>query len=378
MTDRLDNLTIEAQTLPLNKLAVVFDREPAECKSRAEINLNTRVVLPDGRKMRVSDRFWLSFSSLYGLSQNVFNYYHPEEVFDRITQTKQDTVRVTFEESQIPEMDGCLLSATNPAKPLLRVDQARGLVDSFGGKGLSYANGIVTCRFDCPFPMEFEIGGDGFRTQFHMEMPLDGYGLPSAYLALLRLVCENGMVGIAPAFKTTFQLGSNETDLDPVLRRAFETYNNEEGYHSFRQRVESSTRSWASLHEALSLRKALSRATTGQLNAESPSNEMLERFDALCGDPLSFYGLSAREELSTRKARSIPVKTTVYDLFNFASEASTHHLHRRVAKDRVNAWVGQKVVGEYDLENSMDMFAEYKDYFLSRGAENPADVDPQA
>jgi hypothetical protein len=188
MTNKLDDLSIESKTLPLNKLSVEYDREPSECKSRAEINLNTRVVLPDGRRMRVSDRFWLTFSSLYGLSQSVFDYFHPTEVFDRITQTKKDTVRVAFEEERFPGMDGVMLSATNPAKPLLRVDQVRELVDSFDGKGLSYAGGVATCRFDCPFPMEFEIGGDGFKTNFSMIFPLDCFGLHAAYLALLRLV----------------------------------------------------------------------------------------------------------------------------------------------------------------------------------------------
>jgi len=74
----------------------------------------------------VSDRFWLSFSSLFGLSQSVFSYRQPEEVFDRITQVKGDTVRVAYEELPGSDViDGRLLSGTNPAKPLLRVDQAQ-------------------------------------------------------------------------------------------------------------------------------------------------------------------------------------------------------------------------------------------------------------
>jgi len=384
-TTKLDNLTIGSQTLPLNALRVEYhDRKPEDCKSRREVNWATRVVLPDGRRLYVSDRFWLSFSSLFGLSQSVFSYWQPEEVFQRITEVKGDTVRVAFEEIQGSDVtDGRLLSCTKPDKPLLRVNQTRRLVEQFGGRGLSYGNGIVTARFDCPFPMEFEIGGDGFRTQFHMEMPLDGYGLPSAYLALLRLVCSNGMVGVSPAFKTTFQLGKNERDLDVVLRRAFQTFNDEEGFHSFRQRVESATRSWASLHEALGLRKILSRVTTGQNTAESDSNEILQKFDNFCGNPLGFYGLSGQEELSARKAKSIPVRTTMYDLMNYASEAATHHLHRRVARDRVNAWIGGKVTGEYDLEGTVDVFPEYRDYFLQNPAlaetpQSAADIDAAA
>jgi hypothetical protein len=128
----------------------------------------------------------------------------------------------------------------------------------------------------------------------------------------------------------------------------------------------------------LGLRKALSRATTGRQTAEATTNELLERYDALCGDPLGFYGLSAREELSVRKAKSIPVQATIYDLFNFASEAATHHLHSRGAKDRVNVWIGQRVTREFDLEGTVDIFPDYADYFLAQGSEGASDLDLRA
>jgi hypothetical protein len=88
--------------------------------------------------------------------------------------------------------------------------------------------------------------------------------------------------------------------------------------------------------------------------------------------------LSAREELSVRKAKSIPVQATIYDLFNFASEAATHHLHSRGAKDRVNVWIGQRVTREFDLEGTVDIFPDYADYFLAQGSEGASDLDLRA
>ena len=69
---------------------------------------------------------------------------------------------------------------------------------------------------------------DDFRTQFNLELPVDGYGLPSAFLGLLRLVCTNGMIGMQPAFKTVFQLGKGDDDLSSALTRIMATFNNEE------------------------------------------------------------------------------------------------------------------------------------------------------
>ncbi len=371
MVCQLSDLSVESQILPMNALRVAYDRDPSQCKSRRQVDVSTRVLLPDGRDMRVSERFWTSWASMFGLSRSVFDYFTPEEVFDRITRTRGDNVRVTFEQP-VSHIGGRLLSCTKPGKPLLPKTHAERLIDQFAGEGVSYADGVVTARFDCPFPLDFEIAGDGFKTQFHMAMPIDGYGLPSAYLALLRLVCSNGLIGVTPAFRTTFQLGRNETDLDAVLRRAMETFSNEEGFRSFRDRVESATCSWASLHEAMSLRKTLSRALTGRQAADGNASPLLEEFDRTCGDPLGFYGLSGQEELSARKARTLPVESTVYDMLNFASEVATHHLANKGAKDRVNAWVGQALVGEYDLEGTAETCPDFRDFFLDQSPSAPA------
>jgi hypothetical protein len=93
---------------PLNTLKVEFERQPKECRSRYEIDGYTRIVLPDGQKMQVSQRFWNSFCSLENLSRNVFDYFTHEEVFDRITQAKGHSVRLAVEAN--PEGTGQLLS----------------------------------------------------------------------------------------------------------------------------------------------------------------------------------------------------------------------------------------------------------------------------
>jgi hypothetical protein len=122
----------------------------------------------------------------------------------------------------------------------------------------------------------------------------------------------------------------------------------------------------------MSLRKTLSRALTGRQAADGNASPLLEEFDRTCGDPLAFYGLSGQDELSARKARTLPVESTVYDMLNFASEVTTHHLANKGAKDRVNAWIGQALVGEYDLEGTAETCPDFRDFFLAQPPSAPA------
>lgn len=145
------------------------------------------------------------------------------------------------------------------------------------------------------------------------------------------------------------------------------TFNNEEGFSALRQRVESASTSWASLNEARRLRTSLASAALADRLLPEERTDMLQRFDQACGDPLHIYGLTGHDELSARRARSIPVEATVYDLMNFASEASTHRLTGLMSRSRVHGWIGETVTQEYDLEGTVTQFPDFKDYFLARG-----------
>jgi len=366
MVAPIENLKIDSMVVPLNSLSVEFERSPKEFKSRRDGDRQTRIVLPDGRRMHVSDRFWSSFSSLHNLGRSVFAFFSHGEVFERITQNTGNHVRVALETQGD---GGRMLSCTNPTKPLLQLDEVRELVNQYDGTSTSYAEGIVTATFECPFPANFAIGGDDFRTQFNLQMPVDGYGLPSAFLGLLRLVCTNGLVAMSPAFKTGFQLGKDSPSLIRLLHRAMDTFNNEEGFHALRQRVESSTSSWASLNEAKRLHATLAASAASDGMKLEQRAEILGGLNKACGDPLGIYGLSGHEEVSVRRAKSIPVEATVYDLMNFATEVSTHRLMGQPARSRINAFIGDMLTQEYDLEGTVTQFPDFADYFVARNAE---------
>jgi len=363
----LDTLDVGCVTTPLNALKVEFDKDVSQLKGRKQMDAHTRIVLPEGQRMRVSPRFWSSFSSLFALNRSVFDYFDHAEVFGRIAEKKDKPVRIAFEvNAEAKGSDGRVLSCTNPAKPMLGVNEVQRLVDRYDGNRVTYANGIVEAMFECPFPTQFDVGGDDFRTMFSLQMPVDGYGMPSAFLAMLRLVCSNGMVSMTRAFKTQFALGKDDLSVYPVLERAVTTFNNEEGYSAMKGRIESATQSWASLQEASQLMEHVHKACKDEGLNTDQRNHVLNRFDEMCGKPLAHYGLSSLNELSTRRKRACPVQTSVYDLLNFASEASTHHFQRQASRKRIHGWIGSTLAAEYDLEGTINTFPDYADYFLQR------------
>src|SRR5262249_57426623 len=105
----------------------------------------------------------------------------------------------------------------------------------------------------------FEVGGDGFQNKFVLDTPIDGFGRPSVYLSLLRLICSNGAVGYSPAFRSELSVGRGNDGVAFALTRVLDGFNNEDGYAALRQRFESATKSWASGNEVSKLYKGLAR-----------------------------------------------------------------------------------------------------------------------
>jgi hypothetical protein len=365
----LADARIETVVTPIDSFKVRFLKDPQECRGQTEIDCNTRMELPDGRVARVSPRFWNSFCSLFNLNRSIFEYFGHGEVFARINQVKDTNVRVAIEtNTSRPEDDPTILSCTNPSKPILPLDDVRRLVEEYHGNRSGYHQGMVDASFDAPYPLEFKIGGDDFRTRFSMSMPVDGYGLPSAYLEMLRQVCQNGAVAVSRAFRTQFQLGKEDSLLYNVLDRAMTSFNNEEGYHSYKLRIEAATRSWASYNEFTRIHDLTSKAMLHDGKPLEERNQILLGLLQRAGNPLEWFGMTSGREISDRKARTIPVKITVYDLFNFASEIATHHVTGRENRNRLNAWIGDTVTKEYDLEDTLTTHPDYADFFTTPAA----------
>jgi hypothetical protein len=83
----------------------------------------------------------------------------------------------------------------------------------------------------------------------------------------------------------------------------------------------------------------------------------------MTGDVSQLYGLANPDSLSAKRQKTLPVRCTVYDAMNFATEVATHYAKPEGAR-QLNAWVGGLISEEYDMENTKDSFTEFADFHL--------------
>jgi hypothetical protein len=338
-------------------------------------------------------RFWTSLQSRFAFSTNIFRYFDHVEVFNRVAErAKNDKVRFCIEEATAGGQPQ-LLGVTNPAAPVIKYGKLENLLGQYGCTDLSYADGIVTSKHQPRVGNEpFQIVGETFQNGFVIDTPVDGFGRPSVYLSMMRLVCSNGAIAYTKAFRSELAVGKTDEDIAYSLLRTMDGFNNEEGFGALKQRFESAQFSWASVRECNRLYKVLAslalRGNLGKLGRElvatgdgrtevlETSLPILHNFHKMTGDLNDIYGMANLDTLSIKKQRVLPASCKVFDLINFMSELATHHADRLGAR-RLQAMIGELLGAEYDLEGTAEKYTDFRDFFVSNAsaAEAKASLD---
>ena len=341
----------------------------------------TRVKLKD-RSLRPTKRFWNSLHLRFGFTDNIFRYFSHQEVFQRIAErAPNDELRYCIEDDG--NGDAKLLGVTSPTAPVIRHEELADLLKKHGSSETRYHEGMVTSRHD---PRNaggpFQINGDGFEQKFVIDTPIDGFGRPAVYLSMLRLICSNGMIGYSPTFRSELSVGKSEQGVTFALLRVLEGFNNEEGFAAMRQRFESAANSWASVAEVNKLYKVLTRLHSQQgIRTQAPigakggdgaelmdrSSPLFSSFHKMTGDLSQIYGLANLNSLSIKRQRTLPTACRTYDLINFATEVATHHATESGNRS-LQAYVGDLISHEYDLEGTAEQFADWRDFFIGSSA----------
>jgi hypothetical protein len=337
-------------------------------------------LLVDGRPVTPSKRFWNSLQCRFGISNNVFRYFDHAEVFNRISErAPDDTIRFCIEKD-LNSGSEVMLAVTNPNATCVRYPQLEELLARYNAEGVTYTNGRV-CSTHSPRvgSSAFPIMGEQFQNKFMIDTPIDGFGQPSLYLSLLRLVCTNGAVAFTKAFRSSLSIGSKEEDVSFALVRAMDGFNNEDGYGALRQRFDNAGRSWASVNETQKLYRTLVKLVNhgglkkrgreyvpmenGGTAVVETASPIFHDFHQMTGDISRLYGVANMEGLSIKRQRTLPTACKMYDLLNFASEVATHHAEP-VGARMLQTFIGDVVSMEYDLEGTVDQFSDWQDFFI--------------
>jgi hypothetical protein len=362
--------SLSRQVAPICALSLDRDFMPdwhgRERRSRL-IDAPTRLTL-HGQKVVATPRFWRSLSMRCGLNDSIFRYFDPDEVFARISDRSGDRqLRFTLEHWASGEPR--LLAAAEIRTPVIDIEGAQALLTAHGGQRISYQDGRLTSmHVPVDGPGRFRIGPDDFENRFSLELPLDGLGEPRMFTVLLRLICANGAVAQKSAFQSDIRLGE-----DPwhAIDRALCTYADADGFSAMRQRFESAQRSWASLEEVRSLEQVLAGMSWGTTGGADRRTQ----FHRMVGDLPGIYGVASLDAISPKRRRLLPSRSRVYDLLNFASELASHHAPP-AGTMRINTWIGNTIVSEYDLEGSAQEVSDFEALFMPAAGADPAQAAP--
>jgi len=369
--------TFEYGTARVKDIQVHVETDKAGKETVAGVELNGQRLVP-------TNRFWNSLHVRFGFTSNIFRYFSHAEVFNRISEKcPNDQLRYCVEHNDEDDHNGALLGVTNPTAAVIQHDDLMSLLTKYGSPETRYHNGVVTSRHSPRVGGTFQVAGDGFQNKFVIDTPIDGYGRPAVYLSMLRLICANGAIGYSPAFRSELSVGKGEEGAGFALIRVLDGFNNEDGYAAMRQRFESAAKSWASVYEANRLYKLLARLVNGaELHTAAPvvskggdgaslnevcRSPLFHQFHKMTGNLSEIYGLANLDTLTVKRQRTLPAACRVYDLINFASEVATHHA-TEIGNRRLQAFIGEMISSEYDLEGTCDQFADWRDFFLGNGA----------
>jgi len=315
------------------------------------------MVEVNGNTFQASDRFWNSLLSRYGFGDSTFNYFSHKEVFDRIVQVKgNDELRYTIEGSDqdTAKRPAKMLAVVSAKAKIPEIPELLKLFGKFEGRDLTYSGGTFVSRFN-PFSGEREvnIGPDAFNERFAVEVPIDGWGKVKTYLEMLRQICSNGAIAMAPAFRSTVKVGD---DMLYALDRVLGSYDNGEGFVKLRERFDMAQKSWASVRECNGFIKIAARWPQGQTR--------MRQIVEATGDFCRVYGISSINLVPHKQQSALPARCRVYDLINLASEMATHHSSHEESR-AYQGYIGTMLTENFDLEGTVEQVPEFKDFQIN-------------
>lgn len=314
----------------------------------------------DGTRYKATDRFKQSLSTGFQVPKT-FRYHTPDEVFERVQRFHPRA------STRLTTIGDRAYALSSPMRPLI-TPQLLERVFAAAGKEIkqaSYSNGVMKIQTPITGGLPVTLGSEVFGHEILTQIPLDGYGMPELYLTMLRLICTNGMVAYDPAFKTSLQIGggldgtSDEGIID-TFSRSLQSFNNEEGFESLTRRIASAAVTPASVAEVQSLRNAIDDSFANH----SDAHHALKKVDETMGTLADRYRTANYDHLSTKKVRVMPMYGTVLDMFNIASEITSHQ-SRKLKSDRLSVFIGTKMRHEFDLEGTeAPKNYQHRDFYL--------------
>lgn len=306
-----------------------------------------------GQEFKTSNRFVSSLAKKLKFSSNIFKYFSPSEVLERVAEQNSDyRFQVTFDHHSKQ-----ILGVVDEDKKFLPPAIAcKVFADDPRVRSISYDKGIWSADLHLDEVFNVPKSGEYFR-RFNICYPVDGVGMPCIYLSMMRQVCSNGSTARVAEFRTDIEI-NDESGLH--LSRLLSSFNNQYGFTALEDRLGIAQSTTASVRELMEIDSLLQNHV-----ADKHAYRLLHnRLDEIAGEPCFRYGTTSLNNIPAKKRALLPVDCSVNDLLNFSSELTSHHgnlLNNAVSFDVAT---GKMLAHEFDLEGMYSRRSQSPNFFL--------------
>ncbi len=356
---RLNSITVKPQDIQVR-----LDLKKPSDLSKASLTI-------DGQPYEMSDRFGKSFMQSLGTSRDTLNLFGTAEIMERAVARGQIAQqRLTFEQHDSGQRYA--LALVPAAQSVISQDEIEALFTRTGAKHVAYAKGVIEGFYDLPKDGDLDILGERYARGFRVAHPLDGMGATQAMVTLMRHVCQNGMVADYGAFAQTIPIEHAEAGT-ATLERYLRAFSGLDAFGAFQMRIESARTSPASVAEVAKLHQVIVGGdghgasltdNLGEAMVTSHGMSVTAAFDRMAGSVTELYGVASFGDIPKKRQRLSPMRATVSDLMNFATEFSSHQATTDHAR-RVDAWLGRLITQEFDLEGTLKPNEQPRDLFIT-------------
>ena len=298
-----------------------------------------------------SRRFLRTLMSIFGFSENLFQYFSPEELIGRILERRKDT-----------EIRICIDRKTRLMQGIIRPEQSglplgivcRTLVEDKRFSKMEYDPGSASIEAQLKLPDMWNIPSDSrYGTFLNIRYSVDEVSTPMISLGIVRQVCTNGMVARRRCFETALIVEKNH---GTHLRQLLSSFNNRNGFDALRERLQIAQETKASVNEYMAAVGVVQRC----IDHPEP---VINRMDCLAGMPEEVYGHSRLDTIRARYRKELPVAASVMDLINILTELSTHYQVKN--KDSIHTFITGMLASEFDLEEIVPNRKPARDFYMT-------------
>lgn len=315
---------IQSVEVPSSALKFNFS-DVATTSGRTVRSLST--LEADGLELKVTARTRNSLLSLIGQSASVFNLFTPDEVLARAVETNSlpDEVRIHFARHAADTAhDAFAITTTNAITH--DAEQVAEVLAHVDPSLITFQGGELVSLHAPSRGADFKVLVESLTSMAALHLPLDGWGRAHTYLATIRSACTNLNIWVSKAFKADLP---ERTGIE-YLRTAVHAFDIGDLSTKAGERLKTAAQTPASIAEVQRVMNAFNRHWSDSPRAAKVASDagVMSAFRAMVNGtdmPLTVrYGIGNLWELPQRAQSALKAECTVYDLWNFTNEVTTH------------------------------------------------------